>query len=812
MRVMKHLFPAVLNALLRAGEKAIGPKNRMLIPLRDHLAATYVRQQDFAGAQELYERSVEFKKAIFGINDLRVAKCHVDLGDVTLLLLDQQRRLNSRFPHDPRYEVAVSSDEAVSHYRQAIEIRKGLLGIDHSDLLDVLDKQVATHYQEEELRQALDIRESTLGSNHLGIVPSLDILASYYARKKEDTQAKALYQRSLTIKELSLGPTHHTIANTLECLAEIDASQGEPLNAVSLYKRSLAIRKRASREALGSSCREFFDLEKGVLECLEIVAERRHLEGHYQSANGARARELDPIHLDEALSNERLARIYDREGKYAEANLHYEDALAIWGRCPGAGHPEMRKSVGNLRMELVFEQPAPLRRMYQSTLNTLEEIHERYNRSEDLYCRSLALREAKLDPNHPHVITALTHLADMWCTQGKYSDAEPLYIRAANTAESKLGSQNSLIVYTIEKLANFYCVSDQPEKMRPALQRSVAARMLAPNMVGVVLADSLSNAAETWRSKGKIKFAATLEWEALAIREKHLGRDHPDLAQCIDILAGLQIRLEDFKAAESFYRRSLLLRETTLGPEHFDVATSCGCLARLYLFQERFEEAEAFLERSLSTAIQCLGPLNLEIATRMESFARLYYVEDHSAKVISLYSRALDIKTQLYGAEHQEIARSLEYLARACENHQVAQDMYSRSLAIYERVYGADHVDVANCLDQLAYTYLQKWDPWKKSSWWDNLAWLYGGLALCLGRPQALKGLPWIYDRRSDYSRFLELQERSLGIRERVQGACHPDFVDAIESAFRTCQMSYQLERAAKYEALLASTKKKCGL
>jgi tetratricopeptide (TPR) repeat protein len=54
----------------------------------------------------------------------------------------------------------------------------------------------------------------------------------------------------------------------------------------------------------------------------------------------------------------------------------------------------------------------------------------------------------------------------------------------------------------------------------------------------------------------------------VAIDEKVLGPDHPDLARIIANLASLLQAKGDYKAAESLYRRALAIYERALEPNH----------------------------------------------------------------------------------------------------------------------------------------------------------------------------------------------------------------------------------------------------
>jgi tetratricopeptide (TPR) repeat protein len=54
----------------------------------------------------------------------------------------------------------------------------------------------------------------------------------------------------------------------------------------------------------------------------------------------------------------------------------------------------------------------------------------------------------------------------------------------------------------------------------------------------------------------------------MAIREKVLGPNHPDVAQSLNNLASLLYTKGDYAGAEPLYRRALAIDEKALGPDH----------------------------------------------------------------------------------------------------------------------------------------------------------------------------------------------------------------------------------------------------
>jgi len=97
-------------------------------------------------------------------------------------------------------------------------------------------------------------------------------------------------------------------------------------------------------------------------------------------------------------------------------------------------------------------------------------------------------------------------------------------------------------------------------------------------------------------------------YDALAIREKQLGPEHPDTAQSLNNLAELYRAQGKYEQAEPLYQRALAIREKQLGPEHPYTATSLNNLAGLYRAQGKYEQAEPLYQRALAIREKQLGP------------------------------------------------------------------------------------------------------------------------------------------------------------------------------------------------------------
>jgi DNA-binding winged helix-turn-helix (wHTH) protein/tetratricopeptide (TPR) repeat protein len=258
--------------------------------------------------------------------------------------------------------------------------------------------------------------------------------------------------------------------------------------------------------------------------------------------------------------------------------------------------------------------------------------------------------------------------------------------------------------------------------------------------------------------------AESLHRRALAIREKALGPEHPDVAQSLNNLAWLHQHTGRHTEAEGLHRRAIVIAENTLGPEHPDVAQSVSNLAWLLQHTGRHAEAELLHRRSIRE--KALGPEHPDVAQSLNNLAWLRQHTGRHAESEPLHRRALAIREKALGPEHPDVAQSLSNLAglyRATGRHPEAEPLLLRALAIRERIFGPEHPSVVHSLN--------------------NLAWLH----LHTGR----------------HAEAEPLHRRALAIREKIFGPEHPsialslnDLALLYRAAGRDAEASPLLERA----------------
>ncbi len=272
-----------------------------------------------------------------------------------------------------------------------------------------------------------------------------------------------------------------------------------------------------------------------------------------------------------------------------------------------------------------------------------------------------------------------------------------------------------------------------------------------------------------------------------------------------------------YQEAEPLYLRSLAIREQHLGPQHPDTATSLDSLGKLYYHQEKNEQAESLYQRAFTIREQHLGPQHPDTAKSLHNLAGLYFTLGEYEQAESLYQRALAIREQQLGPEHPDTAKSLQNLAQLYEalgKDEQAELLYLRALVIFEQQRGPNHPDTAGCMDLLAVLYTEK----GKYEQAEPL--LLRALAIReeqLGLEHSrtawsLHNLAKLYFAQGKYEQAESLMQRAFTIRERQLGPDHSETADSVKwLAFLAVQQGKYGQAEPLYQRALTSYEQQLG-
>ena len=397
---------------------------------------------------------------------------------------------------------------------------------------------------------------------------------------------------------------------------------------------------------------------------------------------------LGAEHPSAAQSLNNLAMLYQAQGRYREAEIFHFQALDIRKRVLRAEHPSTAESLNNLAM------------LYQA--------QGRYKEAEPLFLQALKICQQQLGAKHPHTVSTLSNLATWYQSQGRYREAELFSLQALGIFQRQLGAEHPLTASNLNNQAMFYQAQGRYEEAEPLFLQALKIRQQQLGGDHPHTATSLGNLAGLYETQGRYEEAESLFLQALEIYRRRLGAEHLSTVGTLDSLGELYKSQGRYEEAEPLFLHALKIRQQQLSGDHPDIVRSLNNLAGLYQVQGRYEEAETLLLRTLEIDKRVFGEDHHEVATDFNNLAFLYCSRGHYEEAESFFLHALEIYQRRLGADHPNTAASLGNLAGLYQTqgrYSEAEPLLRQSLEIFQRRLGADHPDTATSLSHLAMLY-----------------------------------------------------------------------------------------------------------
>jgi len=408
--------------------------------------------------------------------------------------------------------------EAEDYYRQAV---KAVEGSGHATdelveclngLANVLTLEDKTEEAKAIYQRCLKLVQKAYGPDSPKIVPALFSLGSIYESEGDPTTAMQLYQRAFKINEKHYGPYSPAVAQSLHHLGRASYNAGRTEEAERHFKQSLAILEK--EPGFGAS-QQMEDLLRDYNDLI---------------------RKKDTIGKD-LISDFQKEILKDNVGQTSAAPTAPPQSSA-WQRQITAHLHATKQSETNeeprvaLRGEIGPFTSKDLAPIYD-TMSSAIYKQSRYQQSEPLYKRMIAIDVKALGENHPAVADDLSGLALLYTTQGRYQEAEPLLKRALSIYETTYGNDNMLVIRTRQTLASVYDHLGKPDQSADAYTRALseAKTTLGPN--NLETARMLNELAFLYYRQGKLEESATLYQWALASTEGAVGPHNQLVAACL---------------------------------------------------------------------------------------------------------------------------------------------------------------------------------------------------------------------------------------------------------------------------------------
>ncbi|CAF1333338.1 unnamed protein product [Adineta ricciae] len=362
---------------------------------------------------------------------------------------------------------------------------------------------------------------------------------------------------------------------------------------------------------------------------------------------------------------------------------------------------------------------------------------------------------------------------------GQIDKAEEIYRVLLN--KTMEDSEQSLIY---NKLGMIKYNQGQYEKAIKYYETSLAIndRDLPPNHPD--LASSYSNIGMVYSSMGDYPKALEYYEKALSIRQQSLPSNHPTLASSYNRIGMAYYSMGDYLKAWGCYERALATQQESLSPNHPDVASSYNNIGMVYYSIGDYRKALEYYEKALAIRQQSLPPNHPDLALSYNSIGMVYSDMGDYRKALEYYEKALTIQQHSLPENHPALALSYNSIGMVYSDmgdYRKALEYYERASTIQQQSLPPNHPDVASSYNNIGMVYSDMGDYSKALEYYERASTIQQQ-SLPPNHPDvasSYNNIGMVYSSMGNCSKALTCYENALSIRQQSLPSNHPDLASS---------------------------------
>jgi serine/threonine protein kinase/tetratricopeptide (TPR) repeat protein len=354
----------------------------------------------------------------------------------------------------------------------------------------------------------------------------------------------------------------------------------------------------------------------------------------------------------------------------------------------------------------------------RDTIATILKNNGRLAEGELLYRDALEAFRRVLGDEHPDTLKAMNNLGNLLHARGKLAEAEPYLSDALDTSRRVLGNDHPNTLTSINNMgallwgqglqAQGPYAQDKLAEAEPYFREALdkRRRLLGDDHPDTLI--SINNMGALLKAQGKLAEAEPYFREALQSCRRVLGDEHPDTLSSVNSMGSLLEAQGNRAEAEPYFFEALEMSRRLFKGDHPEVAYSLSNVASVLQAQGRVAEAEPLLAQGLEMYRRLYQGDHPEVAKGLDNLAKARQDLGREAEAEPLLAQALEMRRRLYQGDHPDLATGLNNLAnvRLALGHAAdAEQLHVESLEMRRRLYQGDHPAVATALNNLARTH-----------------------------------------------------------------------------------------------------------
>ena len=298
---------------------------------------------------------------------------------------------------------------------------------------------------------------------------------------------------------------------------------------------------------------------------------------------------------------------------------------------------------------------------------------------------------------------------------------------------------------------------------------------------------SMTGLAISLGQQGKFAEAEAMDRQTLQLIEKVLGKEHPDT---LGSITGLAISLGQqgkFAEAEAMDRQTLQLKEKVLGKEHPDTLINMNNLAIWLRQQGKFAEAEAMDRQTLQLREKVLGKEHPDTLGSIMGLTIWLREQGKFAEAEAMGRQTLQLREKVLGKEHPDTLTSMNNLTISlCQQGKFieAEAMGRQTLQLREKVLGKEHPDTLRSMTDLAILLGQQ-GKFAEAEAMGRQTLRLGEKVLGKEHPDTLitmDNLAILLRQQGKFAEAEAMDRQTLQLREKVLGKEHPDTLGSVNN------------------------------
>jgi eukaryotic-like serine/threonine-protein kinase len=349
--------------------------------------------------------------------------------------------------------------------------------------------------------------------------------------------------------------------------------------------------------------------------------------------------------------------------------------------------------------------PAIQAELYQ-TLGTIYQKLGKYAEADDFLGKSLDRRRRVAGEAAPETADSLVRLGLLRVDQAKLEEAERLVREGLASLRKTQPPGHPAIAHALVALGKVLRERGVYDQAVPPLEEAVRLYTGSPAATAE-LADAMTALAETHFYAGRLDLSDTLNRRVIEMDRALYGNAHPHVADDLINLGASQTNRGHHADAGRYYQEALTILEQWHGRDHPETASAMTILAQALAPQGQNDEAAALLQQALATQERVYGPSHPRVAFVLNELGLVAMRRKNLDEAESSFARALAIYDATYQGKHLRVGVARAnlasvYLARA--HYQRAADLFRQAITLYAELLPADHMNIGIAESKLGHT------------------------------------------------------------------------------------------------------------